>query len=327
MKDRKKWGAWVFVLTLVLGILGTPTEGEAAGGKIVLNKTKAVLMEGESVQLRLKHVPEGRAVRWSSSQKSVAAVSGKGMVTAKKAGKAKITAAVGKKKYHCAVTVKKFALTHTENKNASEVKALTQMIRKQNAKGAVLSTDLNKKEQYVWNARGRLESLDWFDKGLSGSLSLKEFPFLKTLNCGSNQLSSLDVSNNASLCSLDCSYNFITTLNMGNKEELTSLNCKYNQLSSLNVSGCAGLEYLYCGNNRLSSLDVGKNPALKLLDCLSNQLGSLDVSKNPLLDTLCCDETVTVTGYTGGIYFYGAKKGSGIAYRGLLAAGVLTIVI
>ena len=44
--------------------------------------------------------------KWSSSKKSVATVSSKGKVVAKKAGSATITAKIGKKKYKCKVTVK-----------------------------------------------------------------------------------------------------------------------------------------------------------------------------------------------------------------------------
>jgi len=43
--------------------------------------------------------------KWSSSKKSVATVSKKGKVVAKKAGSATITAKIGKKKYKCKVKV------------------------------------------------------------------------------------------------------------------------------------------------------------------------------------------------------------------------------
>lgn len=51
-------------------------------------------------------------VTWKSSKKSVAAVSSKGVVTAKKAGKAKITATVDGCKLTCTVTVKKNEYTN-----------------------------------------------------------------------------------------------------------------------------------------------------------------------------------------------------------------------
>lgn len=48
-----------------------------------------------------------KKVKWSSSNRMVAVVSKKGKVTGKKAGKATITAKIGKKKYKCKVVVKK----------------------------------------------------------------------------------------------------------------------------------------------------------------------------------------------------------------------------
>ena len=82
--------------------LGIETAARAES-KVKLNKTKATLCLGETLQLKLKNA-DGK-VKWSSSSKKVATVSKKGVVTAKKAGKAKITAALNGKKYTCTVTV------------------------------------------------------------------------------------------------------------------------------------------------------------------------------------------------------------------------------
>lgn len=81
---------------------GFVTTAEA-GEKVALNMKKATIYNGETLQLELKGTTE--KVTWSSSKKSVATVSKKGLVTAKKAGKTTITAKVGKKKYTCKVTV------------------------------------------------------------------------------------------------------------------------------------------------------------------------------------------------------------------------------
>ena len=76
------------------------------------------------------------------------------------------------------------------------------------------------------------------------------------MHCESNQLTSLDVSNNLAL---------------------TSLYCYGNQLTSLDVSNNLALTTLHCESNQLTSLDVSHNMALTTLDCESNQLTSLDV--------------------------------------------------
>lgn len=74
---------------------------EAAQAK--LNTKKVTLRKGRKKTLKLKNAP-GKVV-WKSSKKSVASVSKKGVVTAKKAGKAVITATCKNKKYKCTVTV------------------------------------------------------------------------------------------------------------------------------------------------------------------------------------------------------------------------------
>ena len=58
-------------------------------------------------QLRVKGTK--KKVKWSSSKKSIATVSKKGKVRAKKAGKTVITAKVGSKNLKCRITVKKAA--------------------------------------------------------------------------------------------------------------------------------------------------------------------------------------------------------------------------
>lgn len=72
--------------------------------KPYLNKTKAELTAGD--KLKLKVTKTGKKITWSSSNKKTAAVSKKGVVTAKSAGKATITAKYGTVKLKCKVTVK-----------------------------------------------------------------------------------------------------------------------------------------------------------------------------------------------------------------------------
>ena len=74
--------------------------------KISLSKTKLTLTVGKKSTLKLKNATASK-VKWSSSKKSVASVSSKGVVKAKKAGKATIKAKYKGKTYKCTVTVKK----------------------------------------------------------------------------------------------------------------------------------------------------------------------------------------------------------------------------
>ena len=91
------------VVVIVLGSVGfSSISANAATAK--LNKTKLSLNVGKSYTLKLKNV-SGK-VKWTTSKKSVATVSSKGKVVAKKAGSANITATNNGKKFVCMVTVK-----------------------------------------------------------------------------------------------------------------------------------------------------------------------------------------------------------------------------
>ena len=72
---------------------------------IKINHKKLTLQQGKTKQLKLSNVPNGVKIKWKSSKKSVATVSFKGLVKAKKNGKTTITATVKGKHYTCKVTV------------------------------------------------------------------------------------------------------------------------------------------------------------------------------------------------------------------------------
>ena len=85
-----------------LAFLLVPSNVEAA--KASLNKTKLEMVVGKKKQLRVKNV--AKKIEWSSSKKKVVQVSDTGLLTAKKEGTAIVSAAFGKKKLTCEVTVK-----------------------------------------------------------------------------------------------------------------------------------------------------------------------------------------------------------------------------
>jgi plastocyanin len=73
------------------------------------------------------------------------------------------------------------------------------------------------------------------NQNISDFTGIEDFANLTYLNCGLNQLTSLDVTQNTAL---------------------TFLNCSYNQLTSLDLSTNITLEALLCNNNQLTSLDL-----------------------------------------------------------------------
>lgn len=88
----------------VFSTVTTPITAEAAAVKI--NKKKLTLYKGKKYKLKITGT-KGK-VTWKSTNSSVAKVNSKGVVTARKVGKARIIAKVkGKaKKYTCTITVK-----------------------------------------------------------------------------------------------------------------------------------------------------------------------------------------------------------------------------
>ena len=79
---------------------------QSAKTKLKLNKSSVTITVGKTVTLKATVTGKKGTVKWSSSKKSVATVSSKGVVTGKKKGTATITAKVNGVKKTCKVTVK-----------------------------------------------------------------------------------------------------------------------------------------------------------------------------------------------------------------------------
>lgn len=117
--DSKKWrmkklfilGALILslVIPMVDGInIDNNISTVQAALKITISKKKASIYVGKTLTLKIKGTK--KKPKWSSNKKSVATVSSKGKVRAKKKGVATITAKIGKEKYTCKVTVKKLPI-------------------------------------------------------------------------------------------------------------------------------------------------------------------------------------------------------------------------
>lgn len=113
MKQNKLFKKlWIFVLVLsFIAAQYTPVQAAAKTNKytISLNKSVYTLKKGKKVKLkaRLNKAAKKKGVKWSSSNRKVASVSKSGKVTAKRKGKATITATVKGTavKARCKITV------------------------------------------------------------------------------------------------------------------------------------------------------------------------------------------------------------------------------
>jgi hypothetical protein len=122
------------------------------------------------------------------------------------------------------------------------------------------------------------------------TLDLNQNANLEVLDCSVNLLTTIDVSQNPNLIALLCYLNQLTTINVSQNPNLITLICPVNSLTTLDVSQNLNLDYLDCANNNLTTLGFTQNPLLRYLDCRINQLTTLDVSQNPNLTSLYCNE-------------------------------------
>lgn len=144
-------------------------------------------------------------------------------------------------------------------------------------------------------------SINCSSMGISDLTGIEAFVNITELLCNSNNLTSLDLTNNISLTYLQCYSNQLTVLNINNLP-LTNLNCYDNRLTSLDVSTNNALLQLTCGLNQLTSLDISNNLNLKNLSCQENQLTSINTSNNSQLIGLgCSNNQITSLGLNNNI--------------------------
>ena len=269
---------------------------------VSLSTTSATIVQGATVQLIATVLPDeatNQTVTWSSSTPSVALVDSNGKVTAVSAGTATITVTTHDGGYTatCTVTVNPemdITSAFTDNNFRNAVYAVIG----KTAPAPILNTDVI-----------RITSLHVNNSNIASLAGIEYFSGLQWLNCGTNKLTSLDISGLTNLTDLVCNDNQLTSLDVsgltnlqwlyGNDNQLTSLNvsgltnlqelnCEGNQLTSLDLSGLTNLQGLSCSNNQLTSLDLSGLTNLQGLYCSNNQLTSLDVSGLTNLQWLSC---------------------------------------
>ena len=85
---------------------------QASAASVKLNKTKIVLVVGQTYKLKVSGTK--KTPQWSSSNKKIVSVTKKGVVKGLRKGTATITAKIGKKTYKCKVTVESPKLSSTK---------------------------------------------------------------------------------------------------------------------------------------------------------------------------------------------------------------------
>lgn len=135
-----------------------------------------------------------------------------------------------------------------------------------------------------------LTSLSVGGCGLTDLSGIEYFTGLTYLECGYNQLTSLDVSGLTNLTELICYYNQLTSLDVSKLTNLQELSCFENKLTELDVSGLTNLTTLNCDLNQLTTLNVVGLSKLKELGCYKNQLTELDLTGLTGLEGMDCSQ-------------------------------------
>lgn len=127
------------------------------------------------------------------------------------------------------------------------------------------------------------------------TVDLSQNTELIILELNDNQLTDIDLSNNPSLWSLSLRSNKLTTLDVSTNLQLGTLHAEYNQLTTVDFFKNSKLTGLYLGNNKIKEIDLSQNTKLTYFSISSNSLTSLDLSNNLLLTGMSCSENQITT--------------------------------
>ncbi|WP_422107838.1 T9SS type A sorting domain-containing protein [Winogradskyella sp.] len=142
--------------------------------------------------------------------------------------------------------------------------------------------------------------LDVGNLGISNLMGIQDFTALETLICSENNLTDLDVSNNAALVSLLCGSNSILNLELDSNPNLETLNCSDNQIQILDVTNNIALTSLIASGNQLQNINLVNNTDLNRLSVSDNRItGEFIVSNNTSLESLfCASNQITILDLT-----------------------------
>lgn len=160
MKRFKK-ASIIFWMFMLLSVVAMPVSASAAK----LNKTSISLNVGKTYTL--KAAGTTGKITWTSNNKSVATVSSKGVVTAKKKGTAVITAKYGKKKLTCKITVKP-TITKTKKTIALSSSNVSRYLKPKR----IVKYDTFGEIEYI-NYRLQYSDSDWYVIDVSKDFGLK----------------------------------------------------------------------------------------------------------------------------------------------------------
>jgi hypothetical protein len=118
---------------------------------------------------------------------------------------------------------------------------------------------------------------------ISNLTGIEVFTSLRNLNCGVNNLQSLNLSNNINLEELLCKSNKLKILDLSKNTKIIKLDFRLNKLDSINLLSNTSLKELYGDLNNLTSLNLTNNFKLKILSIWGNKITSINLLNNSSL--------------------------------------------
>ena len=130
----------------------------------------------------------------------------------------------------------------------------------------------------VSEAAAFTDTIDCSNMNISNLTGIEAFTALTKLYCYTNQLTSLDVSQNTALIGLECGINQISSLDVSGATALIFLSFEDNQLECLDISNNINLEELHCNDNLLEQLNTRNgNWQNMYVEALNNNLSCVEV--------------------------------------------------
>ena len=158
-----------------------------------------------------------------------------------------------------------FAFVPTAMQRAQAAPPTGSIIQDPNFYAAVLEI-IGKSDGHVITAAdvSKITQLQLWQLNIHNLSGIEHFTALEILHCGSNQLTTLDVSHNSALKRLICTSNLLSELDVHRNTALEYLACGSNGLTKLDVTGLTNLNYLDVRGNYIPSINdlTGRNSKL-----------------------------------------------------------------
>jgi len=137
--------------------------------------------------------------------------------------------------------------------------------------------DVNNNSEIEVSEASLISYLNISNSTIANLTGIQSFVNLTFLNCSTNQLTALNLTNNTLLSNLQCFDNQLISIT-GIATNIRDIGCSNNQLTTLNVSNKPMLFNLKCNNNLLTSLNITNTFAISSLDYSTNQIQNINLT-------------------------------------------------